>query len=267
MEETICIGWDVGGWLGSKQAVAVMRASVEHLKWLGAPQTFTIKQLSQAGGSVLDLARIAWPDAPGNMTDQYNVVLAIDAPLGLPIGYQRLLNGQIADSIQLRREIDSRYAYRESDRHVYQTFGKKPLSAPFDKLGNNATVAMHHANRWAVDEGYSVAPFHAGGGQHVIIEVYPALVKDKATGSCLPQVARFLPPALPPRSDELDAAICAFHAVAFALNGKRHDLPGLVNPPAHLDAATVSQEGWIYYLPSSWLASPESSHAPSAGTP
>ena len=48
-------------------------------------------------------------------------------------------------------ELDNPLAYRETDRHIYRTFLKRPLSGSFDKLGNNATVAMVHTSardRW-----------------------------------------------------------------------------------------------------------------------
>lgn len=93
-----------------------------------------------------------------------DLVVAIDAPLGFPRAFVRFLSGdEPAEILCPDREIESLLAYREKDRHVYGVFGKKPLSAAFDKLGNNATVAMAHVRRWQENHGFSVPPLTGPG--------------------------------------------------------------------------------------------------------
>jgi hypothetical protein len=65
------------------------------------------------------------------------------------------------------------------------------LSASFDKLGNNATVAMHHARRLAQQHRAHVLPFDEPDGAAVsIIEVYPALAKVPKDACCHPPLPR-----------------------------------------------------------------------------
>ena len=249
MRKILAVGWDVGGWRGAKQAVAVMRQLDRQRDWVGIPRTFKIEAFTQSGGSLLDLIRFGWPDVPIDVFDQYRIIVAIDAPLGFPVAFQQLISRKPSAKIELGPEINNPFAYRETDRWVHQSFGKKPLSASFDKLGNVATVAMYHAERWAITAGFPIVPFQPDDDHHAIIEVYPALVKDPATSVCASQFARHLPGDLPARSDKLDAAICALHALAYALQGQDRDLPRLVGPPDALVQSAVSVEGWIYHFP------------------
>jgi hypothetical protein len=264
MRKILAVGWDVGGWRGSKQAVAVVRQLDQQREWVGRPRAFSIEALTQSGGSILDLIRLGWQKAPVELLDQYRIVLAIDAPLGFPVAFQQLIfrhpSRQPRHTIELGPEISNPFAYRETDRWVHQSFGKKPLSASFDKLGNVATVAMYHAERWANTAGIPIVPFQPDDGCHAIIEVYPALVKNPADGVCASRFARHLPDDLPPQSDRLDAAICALHALAYALHGQDSELPRLVGPPDILDQSAVSSEGWIYHFPP-WRSSATPSSA------
>ncbi|MCV5480433.1 hypothetical protein OFN48_34325, partial [Escherichia coli] len=70
------------------------------------------------------------------------LALGIDAPLAFPRALRDLLNGQPHSCAVPEREIDNPYAYRDCERWLYQQYGKKPLSATFDRLGNNATLAL-----------------------------------------------------------------------------------------------------------------------------
>jgi hypothetical protein len=175
------------------------------------------------------------------------------------------------------RELDSRIAYRDTDREVNRAYampagskaaqpkalpGPKPLSASFDRLGNNATVAMMHAAEWRRDWGFAVLPMHAPlpTGRD-IIEVYPALLKRRgpegggkilrAEASAALQNAGHLLAQV--GSDAHDAALCALMAVAFRAEGAC-GLPRLVGPQQvpGTDWRIVCQEGWIYYPAPDW---------------
>ena len=66
-----------------------------------------------------------------------------------PLAFTELLARRSTPLIHpMDAELDNPLAYRETDRHIYRTFLKKPLSGSFHKLGNNATVAMVHINRY-----------------------------------------------------------------------------------------------------------------------
>ena len=73
-------------------------------------------------------------------------MIGIDAPLGWPAEFVRLV-GRAPNHARpylppAGGEFESRLAYRYTDRAVHRRCGKKPLSAAFDKLGNNATKAI-----------------------------------------------------------------------------------------------------------------------------
>ena len=80
-----------------------------------------------------------------------------------------------------------------------------------------------------------------------MIEVYPALAKVKGKNEGYPAIQSLLPPNMTAGTDESDAAICALHALAFALSGCSESLPPLVWPD---ETATdvARHEGWIYYF-------------------
>ena len=191
------------------------------------------------------------------------MVLAIDAPLAFPRAFRDLLNGaDVPPFAPDSPEINNPLAYRQSDRRIFEVFGKKPLSASFDKLGNNATVAMVLARRLARRHGAKVVPFdEVEERAHSIIEVYPALAKVPKDTCCFPPMQRLLPPGVIAGTDESDAAICAVLALAFAARGTYAELPSLGGPD---DASLVAarEEGWIYYVERNWLTSERGTGSP-----
>jgi hypothetical protein len=254
-KQLLAVGWDVGGWVGRKQAVAVAALGPNGVEWQGTATAFRLADLPTADWSLLHLIRKAWPDAPEDVVERHRVVLAIDAPLGFPSAFTQLLTtGEVPPFAPNAPEIDNPLAYRACDRHIFRAFGKKPLSASFDKLGNNATVAMHHARRLARLHNARVLPFDTPDDTaHAIIEVYPALSKVPRDTCCYAPVQRLLPDGSVAATDECDACICALMALAFGLNGTWAELPPLVAPTG---SGAVENEGWIYHAPREWLAAP-----------
>jgi hypothetical protein len=253
--ELLAVGWDVGGWVGRKQAVAVAAFGPNGVEWRGTATAFRLADLPYPHWSLLDLIRLAWRAAPDDTLERHRIVLAIDAPLGFPRAFTQLLTtGEVPPFAPDAPEVDNPLAYRDCDRHIFRTFSKKPLSASFDKLGNNATVAMHHAKRLARLHNARVLPFDAADDTaHTIIEVYPALSKVPKDTCCYAPVQRLLPQGAVAATDECDACICALMALAFGLNGTWPELPPLVGPT---DRTNVAEEGWIYHAPREWLATP-----------
>lgn len=249
----LAVGWDVGGWCGNKQAVAALRWDGGRADWLGKACCFTLADLPDDWG-LNQLLRRAWKDGPEDALRHYQVVLAIDAPLGFPTEFSDLLAGRTPGPFAPDgREINNRLAYRETDRHVFTTFNKKPLSASFDKLGNNATVAMVHTRRLRQQNELRVPPFDEPDDSIATgIEVYPALVKQKRKRGdteplpCNASVNELLPPGSQPGSDECDACICALMALAYGHAGRIPGLPRIEPVPPPL-TETIRREGWIYY--------------------
>ena len=266
------IGWDVGGWMGKKQGVAVAqwRPGTGGVQWLGTPTSFKLPAERLITPSDL----LGYAGLAVGLLDGHIVVVAIDAPLGFPADFSQFLSGWPFAAGRLsvaagrpEREIDNRLAYRATDRHIHDTFrvvrdgvvgtaAKKPLSATFDKLGNNGTVAISHVRMWREHHGFVVRPMdESDGGDRHVIEVYPALLKEKRHGLRGQRVQeRFqhlladLDAGVLEGTDAHDAAICAALAVCLAVDG-RGGLPKLVGPSGldGVDLATVKREGWIYY--------------------
>ncbi len=251
MTRGLAIGWDVGGWLGKKQAVAVIEVGDDETwRYVGRPAAFTLRGRERL--NVLELVRTAWPEAPADALDRGDVVLAIDAPLSFPAAFVRLLERAPTSPPSSDREIDNELAYRACDRFIHAEHErKKPLSASFDKLGNNATVAMVLTRRWRESEGFRVLPWDAPRDpRREIIEAYPALMKSK--GEVVDRVRALLDVRLPDAGrglgeDELDAAICALVALAH-LGIVDPQLPRLVGP-----AAGQGLDGWIYGPSRAWV--------------
>lgn len=183
-------------------------------------------------------------EAEVDLTSASAVVVGIDAPLGFPQAYAALVAGDPGRSYRPARDIEDRFAYRDAERYIFETFGKKPMSAPHNMLGANATVAISYTRAWR-GQGYATLPFDGAHAARACIEVYPALEKTKgllherwaALGIGMPETVK-------PGTDAYDAAICALLALAFCADG-RHGLPRLASPPeAYIQAA--ESEGWVY---------------------
>jgi len=254
VKPVLALGWDVGGWMGAKHGWAMCTLTEDgRIEWPSPPVELRI---GPTGGFDLGeiVRRLSGSNEP--MGAGQRVVLAIDAPLGFPIQFRKLLDGERVELPFPTREIDSELAYRETDRHVHATLGKKPLSASFDKLGNNASVAMVHVRRWCEADGFSVRPLtDEGASDREIIEVYPALAKDPRSREAKGRLSALLPPEVRSGTDAYDAAICALHAARFGAGQAVDSLPALVGPARVTEV--IKEEGWIYYFPPDDLDFPD----------
>lgn len=240
----ISIGWDVRGWRGKQQAVAVLEIKRSKLHW-SVSDDFQFEP-----GSTLDLSSLLMPalgEQYSQRLDNANqVVLAIDAPLAFPQALTRLLTDSNAVFEVASSEISNPLAYRDCERWIYKQYGKKPLSASFDKLGNGATLAisMAHALKRS---GFELMPQYRGNTTRSIIEVYPGLHKmqHRRNALAIPPLHRHIPEDIMPGTDQYDAAICAILGAVYAGCGSQLGLPGLVD----LQQGYDPQSGWVYSLP------------------
>ncbi|MHB8996162.1 MAG: hypothetical protein ACYC63_13025 [Armatimonadota bacterium] len=262
-EQVLYIGWDVGGWEGKHDGLCVLRAD-EHgqlapcqppvcigLRGLLCDRAFCIRSLLGACGVSDDWGR---------------VVLGIDAPLGWPLEAARLIqpegNGQAPYVPGCGGEIENRLAYRFCDRVVYRRCGaKKPLTAVFDRLGNNATKAITACRLLARSDGAVLVPQQGTVGQVVICEAYPALWKTggRKTDPIREEAKKALVGCeLPePGCDEADAVLCALTAACYDNQSRSlgMDLPELYLPEDEYERSGVEangpelarEEGWIYF--------------------
>ncbi len=242
MDSIISIGWDVGGWLGSKQGIAICKwdPHLDTIEWISPNElSLPAKELFTLDYIFGLLTNKSFHDFCGDA----KIVISIDSPLGVPTEYLNLLNGKHIYCKKPSREIESRFAYRDTERHIFEVFGKKPLSAPFDKLGSNATVAISHVNMWCDKYGFSVHPFTKDDNSKCIIEVYPALVKS-SSGLSSRRIIELLPHGLEKKPDAYDASICSILGIIYAASGCFRNFPKLVEPTDR----NPMNEGWIYYI-------------------
>jgi predicted nuclease with RNAse H fold len=252
--EIIAIGWDVRGWLGKQQAVAVVKLDLSGKK--PQPQWWVSDDFQFEKDKPLCLASIVIPalglEYQSHFENVGRVVIGIDASLAFPRGFIDLMNHSGSEFAPTAAEIDNPLAYRDCERWIYETHGKKPLSASFDKLGNGATLAMamcHALNK----EGFVVIPQDADQADRAVIEVYPALVKQesKRVSAAIDLIHRLIPDVIEVGSDQYDAAICAIVAAVYAGAGTRFGLPELVDFDPNFDRA----EGWVYSFSPEYIKS------------
>jgi len=239
----------VRGWLGPKQATAVarLRLGSREVEWLGVSEPFRFTVGSSPGFTVLSEPAVG-AEVSEELFSSPKLSIAIDAPLSFPNDFRSLLDGKWAGQVVPSKEIENRLAYRACERWVKREFNKKPLSAPFDKLGNNATLAMSVAGQLQ-REGFMLVPQATKHAVRAVIEVYPGLVKTglKKVAPVIPELERHIPRELEVGTDRYDAAICALLALLFLGGGAELGLPDLEPFPDDADP----EEGWIFALPPS----------------
>ena len=225
--------------MGKKHGIAAVEWEKGELNWLMNPAA------TQLPSSGIFTPADFYKDIDQTVGDSI-VVFGVDAPLGYPTAYRRLVSGDCLLIEKPGGEIDNVFAYRETERHVFQTFKKKPLSATFDKLGNNTSLAITTVRRWAAEHNFLLQPSSASGlSNREIIEVYPGLIKTKEFFDVYNCMIQLIPSGVETKSDAFDAAICALLALSYGLAGKSPLLPELVGPPSSWDKE--NSEGWIYY--------------------
>jgi len=220
-QAAVYIGWDVGGWEGEADGLAALAwAGDGFLRPLGRPVRLGLKPLLCSSQFSVDTllecchAGREWERA----------VIAIDANLGWPLEFAALVSGNWTPATQYLpaadgREIDNAFAFRFCDRVIHRLCGKKPLSATFDRLGNNCTKAMVGCRLLTASECARVAVAAGSPGPVTLIEAYPALWKTGARKASPPldEAAAALAQCHlpPPGSDQADALLCALTAACY----------------------------------------------------
>ena len=116
------------------------------------------------------------PETISDWMGQYgHILLAIDSPLGWPIKFGEVLaNHQAGDSLDGCYET---FFNRETDRHIFRTFKKRPLDVGANLIARTAFMTLQHLDEirqrtqkslsilWSSDE------LNTTSG---MIEVYPA---------------------------------------------------------------------------------------------
>lgn len=256
--DIISIGWDVRGWQSKQQATAVLKVSIESNKyeWLGVSELFSFTQGLKPSFDQL-LCPAVGEDLYQQLLRQKKITLAIDSPLGFSQDYINLLQGKNTNINVPSSEIENTLAYRDCERWVAKNYDKKPLSGAFDKLGNNATLAMSLTENLKRDD-FVLVPQNTNHAHRSIIEVYPGICKSgkQRVSPAISSIARILPSEVIPGTDQYDAAICAVIGALYSGGSEVLDLPMLEPIPKTINL----KEGWIYGLPPEYIKQNQSSN-------
>lgn len=219
---TVWVGCDLGGWqTGTKDAVVVIHNSNNELSVDAVTAGPKPRLRKVHPSSATELLRIM---------DEYATrqVVAIDAPLGWPSEFRRLINGEAIDpsldALQHGRFAESHLFYRRTEMLIYQRTNRSvvPLTAPGSLIGNIAIKAQRLVSRiaeerqvyrppfdpWSVSE-YANAPLS-------IVEVYPRVSRmNRAVSALEKNLVEQLKHRLnrEPACDERDALVAAITAM------------------------------------------------------
>lgn len=175
------------------------------------------------------------------------LIIGIDAPLGFPQEFKNFLVNRESNFNRPEKEIYNELAYRETDRYIYEKLGKEPLSATFDRLGTNATVAITHVRKWSKKYDFNREPSSGERNKGNVIEVYPGLLKPGKNSPAYSPLSKLLSRNFEPGTHYYDAALCSIMALALRVANDIPSLPPLVGPPELTDR--ILGEGWIYHFP------------------
>lgn len=260
------IGWDVGAWYcdnnsKSKDALVILDSYGEIM---GTPWRGSLSELLIVDSSLKDfleqLFKLCNVNYQRESDDQF--CIAIDTPLGFPIGFRKLLcEGEIYKISKLissydekrYRHIHNPYLYRETEVVIARKFiGQGPPNKKGDKtdiiplspiqhmIGAQATKGIHFLNHFEL-ERESLGVWKKDG--LTAIEAYPSTVLDHekelidafATKANLSLAkTETLSPA---KQDRFDAYKCALVAMDYA-----EDKDSLIPPEGEIDV----NEGWIW---------------------
>ncbi len=237
------LGWDVGGWMGSRNSFVFIEANKKENKinWFFLEKNYQLKK-----DVLFELDEIINNLGPKSLSEMNTLIIGIDAPLSFPDQFVNFLNQEEMYIKKPSKEIYNPLAYRATDRYIYNKYGKKPLSATFDRLGNNTTVAISHLRYWNQKYRLDMEFTHLEQDRINIIEAYPALCKPSKFAKAFKKINNIIPEKIKEGTDQYDAALCALMAVQFGCENSFAKLPSIVFPPE--EEEIYSKEGWIYHF-------------------
>lgn len=255
MAQLVSIGFDCGGWQGKKNAFSALVCDNERLCWKppialeipNDPGYFSFDELTKLLG------------LPKNPDE---IVIAVDAPLGIPKDFVPFFEGRIPMK-KPTSGIENSIAYRFTDQHIKKESGIKPLSI-LDKMGINMTVARAHINQWN-NNGFKIVAQNDLISKRKIIEVYPGTIRRCSSEakiqikniltkledeSILRDYGYYMGVSRIKKTDELDSAICAILGMAYLVKDNP-EIPSLETfiPDEYRNNNDYIKEGWIYHLP------------------
>lgn len=242
-DNIFALGWDVGGWMGKNNSFVLVEIcdNRDQLKWFFSENNFQIKH-----NELFNLNDVFKKLYKKDLPEKISLAIGIDAPLTFPREFINFLTNRDKYISKPEKEIFNHLAYRRTDRYIYKKYGKKPLSATFDRLGNNATVAISHIRYWSKDYNIEINQDKFLKEKINIIESYPALLKPKKYERAFNKIDQIIPDEIFKGTDQYDAALCALMAAQFGSENSFKGLPKLKYPPS--EEEIYKKEGWIYHF-------------------
>lgn len=275
------LGWEVGGWLGKADGFAayVLGHGGSAPRRLHGRTVSIAKDLDGKRWSLENFARLLDPQLSLERFER--VVLGINAPLGMPARFMRAFSSTIAQVPEpeygIEKVMESRVAYRVTDRLVADRFEIKVASPCLDRLTNNSWKARAACAEFLRQEPrFAVPPFtrdNPATTRCVAIETNPETWWSK-------KWINFSSSSIQPdewKDDDhvRDAATCAMNALWYDLSVSTlpatrfplHPAPGPEDTPAPAipaqclvpenlaeydpsataeDREAIANEGWIY---------------------
>ena len=248
-DDTLFIGWDVGGWncdsnANSRDALVVLD---RERNLLGRPWRGNLREAINEADSTEEWIRtlLGYCDVDIR-ADCPPVVMAIDTPLGFSQPFQQLVSGRGAAG-DIGTSASNPYLFRYTEHFLFR-HGLKPLSPIKDMIGSQATKGMHTLARFA-PEVAATGVWHDGTAL-TAFEAYPSACKPSSQLRELLQRYRSEPAMTQAEAwrtggfnfgidheDKRDALLCALVAWLFFC------LPESLRMP---DAEVPEGEGWIF---------------------
>lgn len=220
-------GWNCDKNRDSRDAIVILdiEGNLVGKPWRGNIRK-TIEDASDTADWLTKVFQLCNAKSPD---ERSTVTMAIDAPLGFPSGFRKLINGEPLKSVEATSSQNS-YLFRKTERLLANS-GRTPLSAVKDMIGSQATKAMHAVAKFAAHR--ERCGVWKGANGYTMIETYPAACEGSK------EITKILNRESSPlgHKDKDDARICA--AVAWLFANQQQTL----NPPPE---CTPQEEGWIW---------------------
>ena len=255
-DNTLFVGWDVGGWncdsnANSRDALVVLD---RERNLLGRPWRGNLREaINEADSAVAWIRTLLGYCDVDVRADCPPVVMAIDTPLGFSQPFQQLVSGRGAAG-NIENSASNPYLFRYTEHFLFR-HGLKPLSPVKDMIGSQATKGMHALARFAPE--VAATGVWRNGAVLTAFEAYPSACKPSPQVHGLLQAYRTVPAKTQveiwntngfgfaiDHEDKRDALLCALVAWLF------HCQPESLYMP---DTEVPEGEGWIF-VPADALA-------------
>ena len=168
----IYVGWDVGAWYAQKDAVAFLSEDGEII---GIPEVRNLSDMIRKSKSLRELLKnlamqCSKTERDRRRLDTGRIVLAIDAPLGMPIAARTLFSGGKSYEISTENFRKNELLFRKTETYLAER-GHKPMSMIQDMIGSQATKAVYMLRKFNFkmdDNGVWTS------NRLVVIETYPS---------------------------------------------------------------------------------------------